>query len=134
MAAAETCLRAGLEFVVNVRALTEIGTDDAGRILERQLRGDFGEIDLIALDADTVVFVEVKTRSTTAAGDPTEAITPAKQRKMTQSALAYLKRRGWLQRRARFDVVAIVWDGEHTPEVRHFRNAFEAFGTGQMYS
>jgi putative endonuclease len=44
------------------------------RILERQHRGHYGEVDLIAIDRDTIVFVEVKTRATIAAGDPTEAV------------------------------------------------------------
>jgi putative endonuclease len=105
------------------------------RIIERQSRGPCGELDLVALDADTVVFVEVKTRSTSAAGDPTEAVTPAKQQKITRSALAYLKRRGWLERRCRFDVVAILWnDNGGPPEVRHYPSAFDASGFGQMFS
>lgn len=105
------------------------------QILERQLRGHFGELDLVALDADTVVFVEVKTRATMAAGDPTEAITRAKQKKITQSAVAYLKRRGWLERRSRIDVVSILWQGrDGQPEIRHYRSAFDATGIGQMYS
>lgn len=103
------------------------------RILERQWRGVYGELDLVALDADTVVFVEVKTRASTVAGDPTEAVGVAKQKKITRSALAYLKRRGWLNRRTRFDVVSILWNGD-TPDVKHFRSAFDATGFGQMYS
>jgi putative endonuclease len=105
------------------------------RIVERQMRGLYGEIDLIALDGETVVFIEVKTRATSAAGDPTEAVTRAKQRKITRAALAYLKRRGWLQRRCRFDVVSILWKGPGgKPEIRHYQSAFDAEGTGQMYS
>jgi putative endonuclease len=105
------------------------------RVLERQLRGRFGELDLVAMDDDVVVFVEVKTRTSTAAGHPTEAVTETKQRKITQSALEYLKRRGWLGRRSRFDVVSIVWpDDDSDPELHHYRNAFEAFGHGQMFS
>lgn len=103
------------------------------KVIERQLRGVYGELDLVALDGDTVVFVEVKTRTTTAAGDPTEAVTPAKQKKITQSALAYLKRRRWLERRCRFDVVSILWDSESSPEVKHYQAAFEATGFGQLY-
>jgi len=103
------------------------------RILERNHRNTCGEVDLIALDQESVVFVEVKTRTTRAAGDPTEAITAVKQRKLTRAALAYLKQHRWLERRCRFDVVAIVWDGSAAPEIRHFRSAFEAAGSGQMY-
>lgn len=105
------------------------------RILKRQYRNRLGELDLIARDGDAVVFVEVKTRKSTAAGDPTEAITHAKQKKMTQLALAFLKRYNLLECRARFDVVAIVWpEGDGEPELTHYRNAFEPIGDGQMFS
>ena len=105
------------------------------RILERQMRGRFGELDLVTLDGDVIVFVEVKTRSTTAAGHPTEAITTAKQRKITQSGLAYLKRRGWLERRARFDVISVLWsDRNSEPAIQHYVNAFDSTGFGQMFS
>ena len=104
------------------------------RVLERQLRGRHGELDLIAMDGETVVFVEVKTRTTRGAGDPAEAVTFAKQKRITQSALTYLKRRGWLERRTRFDVVSILWNGgDGKPEIQHYRSAFEAAGFGQMY-
>lgn len=105
------------------------------RILERQMRGRFGELDLVALDGDVLVFVEVKTRSSTSAGHPTEAITTAKQRKITQSALAYLKRRRWLERRARIDVISVLWSNESSePQIQHYVNAFDSTGFGQMYS
>ena len=104
------------------------------KILVRKFRTRFGEIDLIARDDETIVFVEVKTRSTNQAGHPTEAITPAKQRRLTQLALAFLKRYGLLERRARFDVVSIVWSSEsRPPTIEHFPNAFEAVGRFQMH-
>jgi putative endonuclease len=104
-------------------------------ILARALRNRLGELDLIALDGDTVVFVEVKTRRSTTHGGPVDAITPDKQRRLTRAGLAYLKQRGWLERRARFDVIAIVWpEGATTPEITHYRHAFEPTGFGQMYS
>ena len=66
------------------------------RILERQHRGHFGEVDLIAIDGDTIVFVEVKTRATTSAGDPTEAVDLPKQRKSPSRHSPILSRRcGW---------------------------------------
>jgi len=105
------------------------------RILERQMRGRFGELDLVTLDGDVVVFVEVKTRATSSAGHPTEAVTMAKQRKITQSALAYLKRRSWLERRSRIDVISVQWsDADSPPQIQHYVNAFESTGFGQMYS
>lgn len=98
------------------------------------MRGRFGELDLVAQDGDVTVFVEVKTRSSLSAGHPTEAITAAKQKKITQSALAYLKRRGWLERRSRFDVIAVLWQDQTVPpEIRHYINAFESSGLGQMF-
>ncbi len=105
------------------------------RIIERQMHGRFGELDLIAIDGNVIAFVEVKTRSSTAAGHPSEAVNSAKQRRMSHSALAYLKRRGWLERRARFDVVSIIWPaGVHLPKIEHYVNAFEPPGSGQLYS
>ena len=99
------------------------------------MRGRFGELDLVTLHGEVVIFVEVKTRTTFSAGHPTEAVTTAKQRKVTQSALAYLKRRGWLERRARIDVIAVLWtDNEASAQIQHYVNAFESTGFGQMYS
>lgn len=105
------------------------------RILHRQYAGKSGEIDLVARDGETIVFVEVKTRKSDAAGHPAEAVTPAKQKQLTKLALAYLKRYNLLEHPARFDVVAILWpDDGGRPEITHYRNAFEAVGTGQMFS
>jgi len=105
------------------------------QILHRQLRGLFGELDLVALDGDTIVFIEVKTRASTQAGHPTEAITPAKQQKMTRSAVAFLKRHRWLNQRSRFDVVSIIWPSDDQPPlIQHYKNAFESTGFGQMFS
>jgi putative endonuclease len=104
-------------------------------ILARQQAGRLGEIDLIARDGDTIVFVEVKTRTSGAAGNPVEAVTPAKQRQMTRIALAWLKQRGLLECRARFDVVALLWaEGARQPEIKHYRHAFEAAGVEGLYS
>lgn len=105
------------------------------RIVARQHKNQFGEIDLIALDGDCVVFVEVKTRRSTAAGHPAEAVDSAKQRQLTRLALVWLKQQGLLEHRARFDVVAILWpEDAGRPEIEHYRNAFEPVGSGQMYS
>jgi putative endonuclease len=105
------------------------------KILHRQLRGRFGELDLVALDGQTIVFVEVKTRASSAAGHPTESITLAKQSNITRSALAFLKKHRWLNRRSRFDVVAITWpNNDQPPRIEHYVNAFEPVGFGQMFS
>ncbi len=104
------------------------------RILARQSRSRIGEIDLIALDGDTIVFIEVKTRSSHVAGHPSEAVTPAKQKQLTRAALVWLKHRRLLDQRGRFDVVAITWSDSGTPLIEHYKNAFESVGTSQMFS
>ena len=101
------------------------------KILHRGYRTDHGEIDLIALDGNVVVFVEVKARRQ---GSPAEAVTPEKQRRLTLAALHFLKKHNLLDERSRFDVVAIVWpEDKSPPEIEHIRDAFEAVGRGQMF-
>lgn len=97
------------------------------RILARGHRFRLGELDLVALDGRTIVFVEVKTRESAEAGHPSEAVDRHKQRKLTQMALSFLKRHELLEYPARFDVVAITWPpGQRRPTIEHFPNAFEA--------
>lgn len=104
------------------------------RILARQHRTALGEVDIIAQDGETTVFVEVKTRSTAAAGQPFEAVDRQKQHKMTLVALAWLKHYQRLDQPARFDVVSILWpEDSRKPQIQHFRNAFEPVGRGQFY-
>jgi len=104
-------------------------------ILERGYDSRLGELDIIALDGRTIVFVEVKTRTSADAGHPAEAIDARKQRRMTQAALAYLKAKRLLENSARFDVIAITWSTTtRTPIIEHYKNAFEATGSGQLFS
>lgn len=101
------------------------------RVLVRGYRTPRGEIDLIAREGDTLVFVEVKTRRS---GAPAEAVTAEKQRRLTLAALEFLRRHGLLDRRSRFDVVAIIWpDDRGAPAIEHIRDAFPAVGRGQMF-
>lgn len=101
------------------------------RVLARGYRTPQGEIDLVAREGRTLVFVEVKTRRR---GEPAEAVTAEKQRRLTLAALHFLKRYRLLEQRCRFDVVAIVWpDDRRRPQVEHIRDAFEAVGRGQMF-
>lgn len=106
------------------------------KILERQHRSRLGEIDLVAVDCGQVVFVEVKTRTSDVAGRPDEAVTHAKQKKLTRLALGYLKSRGWLgTRSARFDVVAVTWPkNQKKPDIVHYKNAFDAIGVDGFFS
>ncbi|MCA9083351.1 MAG: YraN family protein [Planctomycetaceae bacterium] len=105
------------------------------RILQKQYTNHVGELDIVASEHDTIVFVEVKTRQSTNSGQPFEAVDLRKQHKLTQVALEWLKRYRRLDQPARFDVVSIVWPADaQTPEIQHFRNAFEASGRGQFFS
>ncbi len=105
------------------------------KIVGRRERGPLGELDLVAVDGRTVVFIEVKTRRSHAAGHPAEAVDDAKQAQLTRLALAYLKRHDLLEHRARFDVLAITWPVRaRKPKIEHIINAFEAVGRGQMFS
>lgn len=104
------------------------------KIIGRRYRTRFGEIDLIALDGHTIVFVEVKTRSSAQAGHPFEAVDERKQRKISQSALLWLTQNRRLNQSVRFDVVSIVWpEGAGQPDIQHFRHAFEAISPRQLY-
>ncbi len=104
------------------------------RILARGSRDRLGELDLVALDGQTVVFVEVKTRRTGDAGHPADAVDARKQRKLTLLAVSYLKRHGLLRQSSRFDVVAITWASDGEPKLEHLRGAFEAQGRDSFYS
>jgi putative endonuclease len=105
------------------------------KILARGDRFGPGELDIVALDRDTIVFVEVKTRQGHEAGHPSEAVDATKQRKLTQLAVTFLKRHGLLEHPARFDVIAIIWPADQRrPTIEHIPNAFEAVGKLEFYS
>jgi putative endonuclease len=105
------------------------------KIVAHGSRGRLGEIDLVAVDGRTVVFVEVKTRRSADDGHPAEAVTPDKQRRLTRLAVLFLKRHGLLENAARFDVVAITWpEGARRPKIEHFKNAFEAVGERSFFA
>ena len=89
------------------------------RILEENFSGRMGEIDLIAEDQGTIVFVEVKARESTDFGYPIEAITPQKIRKITLTAQQYLVMRRLMGRDVRFDVIEVL-----RGEITHTSNAF----------
>ncbi|HEY8751896.1 MAG TPA: YraN family protein [Tepidisphaeraceae bacterium] len=95
------------------------------KIIVRNFRCELGEIDIVAKDGKTLVFVEVKTR---AYDDPTpeEQVNEVKRHQITKSAKLYLSRYGSPQPPARFDVVAVVWPDGREPQIRHTPHAFEA--------
>lgn len=105
------------------------------KVIECRRRSRLGEIDIIAVDGRTVVFVEVKTRRSEAQGRPAEAVHATQQARLTRAALAYLKLHGLLEYASRFDVVEVVWPRDHPkPEIRHFPNAFPAVGHRQFHN
>jgi putative endonuclease len=93
-------------------------------VVERNWRCNSGEIDIVALDADTVVLVEVKTRRSVKAGTPEEAVTPAKQRRYAKLAQAYLQSAGIADVGVRFDVISLLVIAEDRALLRHHRAAF----------
>ncbi len=103
-------------------------------IVARGFQDKFGEIDLIAVDNNTLVFTEVKTRTSDIAGDPAEAVDAAKQQHLTKTATGYLKWHRLTDCKFRFDVIAITWpDDLPKPKIVHYPNAFEPVGEFQMF-
>ena len=93
------------------------------------------ELDIVAADGRTVVFVEVKTRTSRTQGHPAEAVDAVKQRRLTKLAVTFLKRHGLLDYSARFDVIAVTWpENARKPRIEHIENAFEAAGKWEFYS
>lgn len=101
------------------------------KILTRGYRNRFGEIDIVALDGDTLVFVEVKTRRSHSAGHPAEAVDDRKQQQIVRLANAFCRRHGATGCRCRFDIVAVTWPSDVTePIIDHIPGAFVAAGIG----
>ena len=119
---------------VNRQHLGKVGEDLACRelrrrgyaILDRRYRTRAGELDIVARDGATVVFVEVKTRTHDRYGSPFDAITPRKRRKLWAMAEDYLSRKDLWGRPCRFDVVGITLSGDRSPLIQVVANAFEA--------
>ena len=96
------------------------------RIVEREWRCRFGEIDLIAEQEGTLLFVEVKLRTNLRYGMPRESVTAKKQEKLRSAALLYLSMHG-LDAPARFDVAEVYTDARHSARstrIEYIENAF----------
>ena len=114
------------------QALGRDGEDAAHRYLRSQgftiiarnhrTRGGSAEVDLIAWEGDTLVFVEVKSRATADYGPPDRAIGVEKRRKIIFGALDYLRRMPNRAERIRFDIVNVVF--QPPPAITHLRDAF----------
>ena len=90
----------------------------------RNYRCPLGEVDLIATDGDTLVFVEIKTRKGRSTGYAKEAVNARKRRQISKVALFYMKSNNFDEVKARFDVVAISLIRAE-PEIEVLKNAFE---------
>ena len=110
--------RAGEDLVT--RHFIEAGFE----ILARNWRGGGGEIDIVAAQDDTVVFVEVRTRSSHYMASPTLTVDAGKQRRVGRSAEAWLAQSSTDYEHIRFDVVGIVLDGRKVTDFDHVEDAF----------
>ncbi|MCI0378413.1 MAG: YraN family protein [Gemmataceae bacterium] len=103
------------------------------RILARNFTCDLGELDLVALDADCIVFAEVRSTEAGASSRPAESVDLAKQKRLSRLALYYLQKKRLLNHPARFDVLSVSWpEGSRQPTIQHIKNAFEAVGDYQF--
>ena len=94
------------------------------RIIARNYKTPLGEIDIIAKDGNTIVFIEVKTRTSNAFGYPFESVTRKKKDKLKKLALLYLKKNAH-ESSARFDVISISSDKDMKMEIEHIKDAFD---------
>ncbi|MDK2822135.1 MAG: putative endonuclease [Clostridia bacterium] len=94
------------------------------KILEQNFRCKIGEIDLIAMDKNTLVFIEVRSKSTDKFGLPQETVNCQKQKKIRDVARYYLVKNKLTTENCRFDVIGIVWNGKGKPEIEIIKNAF----------
>ena len=91
------------------------------RVVARNFRTRRGEVDIVAQDSETLVFVEVRTRRTASFGSPEESVTARKRQRVVLVAQQYLQERGLESRPWRVDVVAVLLR-RGAPEVRHYPN------------
>jgi putative endonuclease len=119
---------------IDTRRTTGIrGEEEAARfltrsgyaILDKNVRTRAGEIDLIAKEGKTLVFVEVKTRRDLESDPPQAAVHTRKQNRLAKLALGYLKQKRIRQTPCRFDVVSVIINDEGgVKAIRHIPNAF----------
>lgn len=95
------------------------------KILERNYRKKFGEVDIIAFHQGEIVFIEVKTRRSRQYGNPFEAVGNHKQRQLVKIAQYYIIAKDLTDAPARFDVVGVQLSEEQEPQIDIITNAFE---------
>ena len=92
------------------------------KILDRNVRTPYGELDLIASQGEDLVFIEVKTRASTSLGPPEISVSKAKQEHLTSAVLAYLQTHPEVHQDWRIDVIAILQLPNQSPQIEHFEN------------
>lgn len=93
------------------------------KILARNYRRTYGEIDIVAQKGENVAFVEVKTRKSDAFGTPAEFVTVQKQKKLIKAAYTYIQEHN-IDAAFTFDIVEVYIDGKKVKEINHIKNAF----------
>lgn len=93
------------------------------KILDKNYRCSFGEIDIVAKEKDTIVFIEVKTRKSAELIEPFESVGKKKQAKIRNLAEYYLQEKEYFDCEIRFDVLSITSKDKET-QIEHIKNAF----------
>jgi len=94
------------------------------RIIERNFRFLKGEIDIIAYERKTLVFIEVKARKSKEFGSPEEAVTPLKQRQIKRVAKGFIAKNHLREVKCRFDVLSLFFDEKNGCKINHIQDAF----------
>ena len=95
------------------------------RIVAKNVRSSLGELDLVAEDGQTLVFIEVKARRSGEFGGAIHAVDRQKQRKLARLASQFLAQRHWMERSCRFDVLLLQATETAELRVEHIQNAFD---------
>lgn len=105
------------------------------RIVARNHVCPHGELDLVAVDGNCIVFVEVRSTEAEDHSRPAASVDAAKQKRLSKLALHFLQKHNLLGCSARFDIVAVSWPaGQRQPTIVHHAHAFETVGRFQMHS
>jgi len=94
------------------------------KIIAKNYKNYVGEIDIIARDGETTVFIEVKTRANDSFGCPFESVHSRKRLKLRNLALLYMKKQGE-EIPIRFDVLSIMYTDNGQKQIEHIKDAFE---------
>ncbi|WP_347243335.1 YraN family protein [Thermogutta sp.] len=96
------------------------------QIVARNVQFRSGELDIVATDGKSWIFVEVRSRRSESDPDIAATVTPAKQHRVIRAALEYLRSSGGPRKPLRFDVITVLWpkDNPGNPEITHWESAF----------